>query len=78
MRLETAGSDIPCDVAVELTEALQAQTSALQGQAHLEERLFTQMERLLISLDQHWNLQQELLEALQVTARGFGHRLGPG
>ena len=43
-RSETAGSEIPCDVAVELTEALRAQTSALQGQAHLEERLCAQME----------------------------------
>ena len=54
------------------------QTSTLQGQAHLEERLCAQMERLLISLDQHQNSQQELLEALQVAARGFGHGLGPG
>ena len=77
-RLETAGSEIPCDTAVELTEALQAQTSALQGQAHLEERLCAQMERLSISLNQHQNSQQELLEALQVAARGFRHRLGPG
>ena len=43
-RLETAGSEIPCDTAVELTEALRGQTSALQGQAHLEERLCAQME----------------------------------
>ena len=77
-RSETAGSEIPCDVAVELMEALWAQTSALQGQAHLEERLCAQMERLSISLDQHRNSQQELLKALQVVVRGFGHRLGPG
>ena len=42
-RLETAGLEIPCDTAAELMEALWAQTSALQGQAHLEERLCTQM-----------------------------------
>ena len=36
------------------------------------------MEQLSISLDQHQNSQQELLEALQVTAWGFGHRLGLG
>ena len=78
VRLEMAGSEIPCDVAVELTEALWAQTSALQGQAHLEERLCAQMELLSITLDQHRNSQQELLEALQVAARGFGHGLGPG
>ena len=77
-RLETAGLEIPCDVAAELTEALQAQTSAMQGQVHIEERLCAQMERLSISLDQHQNSQQELLEALQVAAWGFGHRLGPG
>ena len=44
VRLETAGSEIPCDVAAELTEALRAQTSTLQGQAHPEERLCAQME----------------------------------
>ena len=65
-------------MAAELTEALRAQTSAFQGQVHLKERLCTQMEQLSISLDQHWNLQQELLEALQVVARGFGHGLGLG
>ena len=43
-RLETAGSEIPCDAAAELTEALQAQMSTLQGQVHLEERLCAQME----------------------------------
>ena len=43
-RSETAGSEIPCDTAAELTEALRAQTSALQGQVHLEERLCAQME----------------------------------
>ena len=73
-----AGSEIPCDAVAELMEALREQTSALQGQAHLEERLCAQMERLSISLDQHRNSQQELLEALQVAARGFGHGLGPG
>ena len=77
-RSETVGLEILCDVAVELTEALRAQTSTLQGQAHLEERLCTQMERLSISLDQHRNSQQELLEALRVAAWGFGHGLGPG
>ena len=70
-RSETVGSEIPCDMAAELTEALWAQTSTLQGQAHLEERLCTQMERLSISLNQHQNSQQELLKALQVTAWGF-------
>ena len=60
------------------TEALWAQTSALQGQAHLEERLCTQMELLLITLNQHWNSQQELLEALHAAAQGFGHGLGSG
>ena len=39
-----AGLEIPCDMAAELTEALRAQTSTLQGQAHIEERLCTQME----------------------------------
>ena len=73
-----AGLEIPCDMAAELTEALWAQTSALQGQAHLKERLCAQMERLLISLNQHWNSQQELLEALQVAVQGFGHGLEPG
>ena len=77
-RSETVGSEIPCDAAAELTEALWAQMSTLQGQAHLEERLCAQMEQLSISLDQHQNLQQELLEALQVAARGFGHGLGLG
>ena len=43
-RSETAGLEIPCDTAAELTEVLQAQMSALQGQAHLEERLCAQME----------------------------------
>ena len=78
VRSESVGSEIPCDTAVELTEALRAQTSALQGQAHLKERLCTQMEQLSISLDQHRNSQQELLEALQVAVQGFGHGLGPG
>ena len=36
------------------------------------------MEQLLISLDQHWNSQQELLEALQVAVWGFRHGLGLG
>ena len=44
--------------------------SAMQGQACIEERLCAQMEQLSISLDQHQNSQQELLEALQVTVRG--------
>ena len=77
-RTETAGSEIPSSAVMELTEALWAQTSAMQGQARIEERLCAQMERLSISLDQHRNAQQELLEALQVAARGFGHGLGAG
>ena len=77
-RMEMAGSEIPGSVATELMEALRAQTSAMQGQAHIEERLCAQMERLSISLDQHRNSQQELLEALQVAAQGFGHGLGLG
>ena len=44
VRSETAGSEILCDVAAELTEVLWVQMSALQGQAHLEERLCAQME----------------------------------
>ena len=44
VRSESVGSEIPCDMAAELTEALRAQTSALQGQAHLEEKLCAQME----------------------------------
>ena len=75
-RSETAGSEIPCDAAAELMEALRAQTSTLQGQVHLKERLCAQMERLSISLDQHRNSQQELLKALQVAAQGFRHGLG--
>ena len=43
-RSEMAGSEILCDAAVKLMEVLWAQTSALQGQVHLEERLCTQME----------------------------------
>ena len=78
VRLETAGSEIPRNAATELTEALQAQTSAMQGQVHIGEWLCAQMEQLLISLDQHQNSHQELLEALQVTARGFGHGLESG
>ena len=78
MRSETVGLEIPCDTAAELTEALWAQTSAMQGQAHIEERLCAQMEQLSISLDQHRNSQQELLEALQAAVWGFGHGLGPG
>ena len=76
--METAGSEIPGSAATELTEALWAQTSAMQGQARIEERLCAQMEQLSISLDQHRNSQQELLEALQVAAQGFGHGLGSG
>ena len=34
VRMETAGSEIPGSVAMELTEALRAQMSAMQGQAH--------------------------------------------
>ena len=77
-RTETAGSEVPSSAATELTEALWAQTSAMQGQVHIEERLCAQMEQLSISLDQHRNMQQELLEALQVAAWGFGHGLGAG
>ena len=77
-RSEMAGSDIPGGAAMELTEALRAQTSAMQGQVCIEERLCTQMEQLSISLNQHQNSQQELLEALQVAARGFRHGLGSG
>ena len=43
-RTETAGSEIPGNAAMELMEALQVQTSAMQGQVHIEERLCTQME----------------------------------
>ena len=43
-RTETAGSEIPGSVATELTEALRAQTSAMQGQARIKERLCAQME----------------------------------
>ena len=43
-RTETAGLEIPSNVATELMEALRAQTSAMQGQVHIEERLCTQME----------------------------------
>ena len=43
-RSEMAGSEIPCDAAAELMEALWVQMSALQGQAHLKERLCAQME----------------------------------
>ena len=75
-RTETMGSEIPGNVATELTGALWAQMSAMQGQVCIEERLCAQMERLSISLDQHRSSQQELLEALQVAARGFGHGLG--
>ena len=78
VRTETAGSEIPSNVATELMEALQVQMSAMQGQVHIKEWLCTQMERLSISLDQHWNSQQELLEALQITVWAFGHRLGSG
>ena len=78
VRTEMAGSEIPGSTAMELTEALWAQTSAMQGQARIEERLCTQMEQLSISINQHRNSQQELLEALQVVARGFRHGLGSG
>ena len=77
-RTEMTGSEIPGNAAMELTEALRAQTSAMQGQAHIEERLCAQMERLSISLDQHRSSQQELLKALHAAARGFGHGLGSG
>ena len=77
-RTEMVGSEIPRNVATELMEALWVQTSAMQGQARIEEWLCAQMEQLSISLDQHRNLHQELLEALQVAAQGFRHRLGLG
>ena len=77
-RTETAGSEIPGNTAMELMEALQAQTSAMQGQVHIKEWLCAQMERLLISLNQHWTLQQELLKALHVAAQGFRYGLGSG
>ena len=78
VRMETVGLEIPGNAATELTGALWVQTSAMQGQAHIEEQLCAQMERLSISLDQHWNSQQGLLKALQVVAWGFGHGLGSG
>ena len=43
-RTETAGSEIPRNAATELMEALQAQTSAMQGQVCIEEQLCAQME----------------------------------
>ena len=43
-RTETAGLEIPGSMATELMEALWAQTSAMQGQARIEERLCAQME----------------------------------
>ena len=44
VRTEMAGLEIPGNAAMELTEALWAQTSAMQGQAHIGEWLCTQME----------------------------------
>ena len=43
-RTEMVGLEIPRNAASELTEALQAQTSVMQGQPHIEEQLCTQME----------------------------------
>ena len=43
-RMEMAGSEIPESVAMGLTEALQAQTLAMQGQVCIEEQLCAQME----------------------------------
>ena len=43
-RMETAGLESPGNAAMELTEALWAQTMAMQGQACIEEQLCTQME----------------------------------
>ena len=43
-RSEMAGSEIPGSAATAQTEALRAQTSAMQGQACIEERLCAQME----------------------------------
>ena len=77
-RTETAGLEIPGNTAMELMEALRMQTSVMQGQACIREQLCAQMEQLLISLNQHRSSQQELLEALQVAAQGFGHGLGLG
>ena len=50
----------------------------MQGQACIEEWLCARMEQLSISLNQHQNSQQELLEALQIAAWGFRHGLGSG
>ena len=77
-RTETAGLEIHRIMATELTEALQAQMTVMQGQACIEEWLCGQMEQLSISLNQHHSLQQELLEALHGMAWGFGHGLGSG
>ena len=44
VRMETAGSEIPGNAAMELTEALRAQMSATQGQTHIREWLCAQME----------------------------------
>ena len=77
-RSETAGSEIPGNAAMELTEALRVQTSVTQGQAHIGAWLCARMEQLSISLNQHQNSQQELLEALQIAVWGFRHGLGSG
>ena len=44
MRTEMGGLEIPGNVAMELMEALRAQTSVTQGQACIRELLSTQME----------------------------------
>ena len=78
VRTEMVGSEIPGTETAELTEALQAQTAVMQGQVHVEEQLGSQMEQLLISLNQRRSMQQELLEALHLAAWSFGYGLGSG
>ena len=78
VRTEMAGLEIPGNTAMELMEALWAQTMLMQGQVCIEEWLCAQMEQLLVSLDQHRSLQQELLEALHIMVWGFRHGLGSG
>ena len=42
-RMEAVGLEFPGNAAMELTEALQAQTSAMQGQACIKEQLCMHM-----------------------------------
>ena len=77
-RSETMGLEIPSTEATELREALWVQTATLQVQVCIKEQMHAQMEQLSISLNQQHSSQQELLEALHVTAWGFGHGLGSG